>query len=297
MGSGAVFRPALKAAGLAVLVLLGLLVAGKGSAQPASTRPKVIEALDNVRNLTRPQQDGYATIWEGDKYVQCHALSDQSLSCEAAGAVMQPSLAGLLSPERKRRLTSLGWRLDQSFGAYTQIFPPAVGLDKVADSILASLSQGYDADLTFLEVQTRWVGHQACPPRRGPGQVLAGIVDDSPMAAPTAVQGCAYKPPATATASASGASAPGATAPGTNSVRSSPPPDSGAAAPTMVVVETAAADPEVQEVVTVDEETPREPRARRARRPRASSGRREPRERRSTGKRSSRGGGHSAHHK
>jgi hypothetical protein len=292
MGSGAVFRPTLKAAGLAVVVLLGLLVAGKGSAQPASTRPKVIEALDNVRNLTRPQQDGYATIWEGDKYVQCHALSDQSLSCEAAGAVMQPSLAGLLSPERKRRLTSLGWRLDPSFGAYTQIFPPAVGLDKVADSILASLSQGYDADLTFLEVQTRWVGHQACPPRRGLGQNLAGIVDDSPTMAPTAVHGCAYKPSATSTASASGPSASQA-----NGLGSSAPPDSGASAPTMVVVETATADPVAPEVVTVDQEAPREPRARRERRPRMSSGRREARERGSRGKRSSRGGGHGSHHK
>jgi hypothetical protein len=292
MGSRAILGPALKAAGLAVLVVLALIPAGKAWAEPASTAPKVIEALDNVRNLTRPQQDGYATIWEGDKYVQCHALSDQSLSCEAAGALMQPALEGLLSPERKRRLTALGWRLDPSFGAYTQIFPPGVALDKVADRILASLSQGYDADLTFLEVQTRWVGHQACPPRRGLGQNLAGIVDDSPTMAPTAVHGCAYKPSATSTASASGPSASQANGPGSSS-----PPDSGASAPTVVVVETEAVDPAAPEVVTVDQEAPREPRARRERRPRMRSGRREIRERGSRGKRSSRGGGHGSHHK
>ena len=324
MRVGVVLKRTLRAVRLAVLVVFGLITAGKGSAEPSSAKPRIVEALDGIRNVSRPRQDGYSTVWEGDKYVQCHVLSDQSLSCEAAGAMMQPSLEGVLTPGRKQRLTSLGWRLDPSFGGYTQIFPPSLSLDKAADRILAALHQGYDADLTFVDVQTRWVGHQACPPRRAPGQNLAGLVDDSPTMAATAVQGCAYSRSSTttSTASAAGAVVPGAGVSGVgdaggiklspgrswaNRVWSSPAADSGASAPTVVMVETAAADPVVDEVETVDSEALREPRARRPCRPRTRSGQREPRERQeprerresrgSKGERASHGGGHGGRHK
>lgn len=277
MRSGAVLRRALKAARLTVFVVLGLIVAGKSSAEPSSATPKVIEALDNIRNLSRPGQDGYAAIWQGDKYIQCHALSDQSLSCEAAGAMTQPSLDRVLTPDRKQRLAGLGWRLDPSFGAYTQVFAPTLGLDKAADRILASLSQGYDADLTSIEVQIRWVAHQACPPRRGPGQNLAGLVDDDPRMAPTAMHGCVYSAPASVAANP----------PGTAPLLAAGQGSSAASGSEVVVVDVTAPDDAAADTVVL-----REPRARRERHPRSRSGRS-----RSTGTRHSRSGGHSSHRK
>ncbi len=281
MRPGAGVRTASKAMRLAVLVVLGLIVAGPGLAEPSATTTWVIEGLDNIRNLTRPRQDGYTAIWDGDKFVQCHAHSDQSLSCEAAGATMQPSLARVLTPDRKQRLTSLGWRLDPSFGAYTKTFAPTVSLDQVADRILTVLSQAYDADLTRLYVQTRWVAHQTCPPRHGPGQNRAGMIDDDPMMAQTAVHGCAYSAPANVAANGSGGInllAGSQAASASSAYYASPP-----AAPDLVATDVVADDPAPV----------REPRARRARRPRTSSGHRA-----STGKRRSRsGGGHSSHHK
>lgn len=165
MQAGSVLKTALKALGLAVLVVLGLIVAGKASAEPLSAKPKVIEALDHVRNLARPRQDIYATIWEGDKFVQCHAPSDQGLSCETASPTLQPALEGVLTPDRRKRLAALGWRLEPSFGAYSQSFPSSLSLEQIADRILAALNQGYDADLTFVEVETH--GSRTRPVRRG----------------------------------------------------------------------------------------------------------------------------------
>jgi hypothetical protein len=262
--------------------MLGLIVPGTGSAEPTSATPRVIEALDNIRNLTRPRQDGYTTVWEGEKFVQCHALSDQSLSCEAAGATMQPPLARVLTPDRKQRLTSLGWRLDPSFGAYTQTFPATLSLDQAADRLLAVLSQAYGADLTRIDVQTRWVTRQACPPRRGPNQHLAGMVDDDPMMAQTAVKGCAYTAAAAPAANSAGGINLSAGSQGTNPYDAGFPVASDAATTEVVVVD----DPG-----GADQGVLREPRVRRPRRPRAGSGHREPRARRS------RSGGHSSHRK
>jgi hypothetical protein len=270
-----------------VWVALGVVVAGKASAEPSSATPKVIEALDGVRNLTRPKQDGYTTVWDGDKYVQCHALSDQSLSCEAAGALMQPSLERVLTSERKQRLASLGWRLDPSFGVYTQVFAPSLTLDQSADRILSVLSQAYGADLTRIEVQTRWVAHQACPPRRGPGQTLAGLVDDDPSLAPTAVHGCAYSPPANLAAKAPGASVSGASDPATGALMMGAF-LAGAAATSDPLAGGSVAGPPV----VVDPVALYGPRERRGRRPRTSSGRRS-----SSGTRHSRSGSHSSHRK
>src|SRR5262249_9456842 len=43
-------------------------------------------------------------------------------------------------------------------------------------------------------IKTDWIRSQPCPPRNGPSQNLAGVINDSPKMAATAVYGCAYKP-------------------------------------------------------------------------------------------------------
>jgi len=100
----------------------------------------------------------------------------------------------MLVAERVTRLAALGWRLDPSFGNYVQIFPPDLPASQITDKILQLLAEGYDVDLTHLEVQTTWVASEPCPPRNGPSQNLAGIVSNAPSMAATAVHACAYKP-------------------------------------------------------------------------------------------------------
>jgi hypothetical protein len=162
---------------------------------PPAARARAAAALQNILDLERPGQDGYATVWDGNKYVQCARTPDRRLRCEAAGMVMQPSLADVLTPERAARLTALGWALDPSFGSYVRAFPRGAATDEVADAVLQVLSEAYDADLTRIDFQTAWVAHQPCPPRNGPRQNDAGMVDDAPSMAATAVRACAYRPP------------------------------------------------------------------------------------------------------
>jgi hypothetical protein len=163
-----------------------------GSSQASQSR--IEAALTNIMTLQRPGQDGLATIWDGNKYVQCRWMPERALRCEAAGALMQPSLGRVLGPERIARLATLGWHLDPSFGNYVQTFPAGLPAGQVADRILQALKEGYDADLADLEVQSDWIKSSPCPPRNGPGQNLAGMINDSPAMAATAVRGCAYRP-------------------------------------------------------------------------------------------------------
>jgi hypothetical protein len=107
---------------------------------------------------------------------------------------MQPSLAHVLTPERITRLAALGWSPDPSFGNYVRTFPPAATMGQVAEQLLQALADGYDADLTNLETSTDWVTDEPCPPRNGPSQNLAGVIDDAPSMAATAVHDCAYVP-------------------------------------------------------------------------------------------------------
>jgi hypothetical protein len=182
--------------GLQVAVALTLFApSAVAFAQPTQTNKARVEAtLQNILNLDRPDQDGYATIWDGNKYVQCKRLPDRGLRCEAAGTLMQPSLERVLTPERAAQLSALGWRLDPSFGNYVQTFPAGIPTAAVAEKILQALATAYDADTANLEVQSRWVKSELCPPRNGPTQNLAGIVNDAPAMAATAVYACAYKP-------------------------------------------------------------------------------------------------------
>jgi hypothetical protein len=162
---------------------------------PSSTsKPRIEVALQNILTLDRPGQDGFATIWDGNKYVQCGRLPDRGLRCEAAGSLMQSSLERVLVPDRLSRLGALGWRLDPSFGNYVQIFPAGVAPSLVADRILQVLAEAYDADVNNLEVESTWVARELCPPRNGPSQNLAGIVNDARSMAATAVHACSYTP-------------------------------------------------------------------------------------------------------
>jgi hypothetical protein len=163
-------------------------------AQPTQTGKARVEAsLQNILNLDRSGQDGYATVWDGNKYVQCKRLPDRGLRCEAAGSLLQPSLERILTPERVAQLAALGWRLDPSFGNYVQTFPAGITTGVVAEKILQALATAYDADIANLEVQSRWVKSELCPPRNGPTQNLAGMVNDAPSMAATAIYACAYK--------------------------------------------------------------------------------------------------------
>jgi len=51
MQTGAILKTALKAARLVVLVVLGLVIGAKASAEPRAATPKVIEVLDNYKTV------------------------------------------------------------------------------------------------------------------------------------------------------------------------------------------------------------------------------------------------------
>jgi hypothetical protein len=184
------YRTAFYAAATAVFIS----TAGAFAASPQTSQSRVEAALENITNLSRPGQDGYATVWDGNRYVQCRRLADRSLRCEAAGTLMQSSLEHVLTPEHVARLTALGWRLDPSFGNYVQTFPADTALSVVADQILRVLRDAYDSDIAAIEIQSTWVRSEPCPPRNGPSQNLAGIVSNAPAMASTAVHACGYKP-------------------------------------------------------------------------------------------------------
>ena len=92
------------------------------------------------------------------------------------------------------KIGALGWKLDPSFGNYVQDFSKDVPPAEVAERILQVLADGYAADLAQLSVQTAWVANEACPPRNGPSQNLAGMVNNAPAMAATAIHACAFAP-------------------------------------------------------------------------------------------------------
>lgn len=176
-------------------VLMTVLVATLAAPALAETgADKVEAAITTIRVLDRPGRDNLATVWDGNKYIQCRRMSDRSLRCEAAGALMQVSLERVLTPERIGRLAAMGWMLDRSFGNYVQTFGPDAAAKDIADKILAALSQAYDADTQNLDVETKSIAKELCPPRNGPSQNLAGVINDAPAMAATAVHACAYRP-------------------------------------------------------------------------------------------------------
>ena len=77
-----------------------------------------------------------------------------------------------------------------------QTFPADAASSLVADKILQTLGEAYEADVADIEVQSTWIPSEPCPPRNGPCQNLAGIVNNAPSMAATAVYARAYKPKA-----------------------------------------------------------------------------------------------------
>ena len=176
------------------LVRLATLIVGMATICAHAQTPvtRIDDALQNITVLQRTGKVGYATIWDGNKYVQCRRQPDNGMRCEAAGATMQTSLRHVLTGERLGRIAALGWVPDASFGNYVQTFPSNTPTARIADHIVRILAEGYDANLSDLEIQTTWVANVPCPPRNGPSQNLAGSVNDAASMRPAAVLGCSY---------------------------------------------------------------------------------------------------------
>jgi hypothetical protein len=161
-------------------------------AQPSTV--KVEEAIAWVRAEDRPGRIGLATIWDGNKFVQCRGIKGGDLRCEAAGALMQPSLSRVLTPERIGRLAAMGWKLDPSFGNYVRIFKPDAPNEDVAGQLLAALQQGYDANPQDLDFQRQSYADVLCPPRNVISQSHAGAINPRPRSRSAVSQACAYRP-------------------------------------------------------------------------------------------------------
>jgi len=169
---------------------------GAAAERTARVVARIDIALQSITTTVRPGRVGYATVWDGNKYVQCRRQSDRSMRCEAAGATMQPSLRAELTGARLDRLAALGWTLDPSFGNYVHVFPADTATADIAAQIVRALADGYGAEPGDLEQATAWIVDVPCPPRNGPSQSLAGLVNDAPTMRP--LRACSYTPGAAA---------------------------------------------------------------------------------------------------
>lgn len=176
----------------AVAALIALTSLEGSEARAQSPNAKIDAALQNITNLVQPGRVGYATIWDGNKYIQCRRAAERVMRCEAAGSILQPSLKSVLTIGPLSQLAALGWTIDPNFGNYVHTFPAEMPTARIADHILQTLIRAYDADTSGLEFQTRWVADVPCPPRNGPGQNLAGIVNDARSMLATALLACSY---------------------------------------------------------------------------------------------------------
>jgi hypothetical protein len=174
---------------LALLAWAGLIFVGDPAHAASDT---VAEALDNITQLVRPGEAGYATISDGNKFVQCRRWQAGTMRCEAAGSLMQPSLKGVLTPERLERLGKEGWSLDPAFGHYVQVFPASLTPSEIAEKLRTALMTGYEAEPSRLHVQTQWVADVDCPPRIDATQTMAGSVSNSPSLKSVTHRICAY---------------------------------------------------------------------------------------------------------
>jgi hypothetical protein len=175
------------------LVAAVATMAGTAALAQAS---KAETAIDLIRTLNRPGQINLATIWDGNKYVQCRPMKNRAIRCEAAGTLMQPSLEHVLTPDRIARFTAKGWVRDPAFGNYVRSFPPDTPARIIANEIRAILALVYSADITDLMVETHSVADEPCPPRNGWTQNLAGMINDAAAMKGVLIHACSYRPEA-----------------------------------------------------------------------------------------------------
>lgn len=177
--------------GLGILLTLSVSCA---AAERDGKSDRAIEridgALDTITKTVRPGRVGYATVYDGSKYIQCRRLPDNAMRCEAAGSVMQPSLGAVLTRERTDALATLGWRLNPAFGNYVRIFPTDVPTKEIAAQIVRTLDEVYGSNPTDLERATAFVEDLPCPPRNARAQSLGGLVNDDPSM--RRIRTCAY---------------------------------------------------------------------------------------------------------
>ena len=170
------------AAAIALLITLGV-TAAPGHAEEAAV-DRIDAALQNITSIVRAKKVGYATIWDGNKYIQCRRLPSREMRCEAAGPTLQPTLKHILTIERQNRLAAQGWTIDPAFGNYAKGFPADMPTGQISADILRTLTDAYDINLQDLELKTDWVVDIPCPPRNGPSQNLAGMVSGAPSMPP-----------------------------------------------------------------------------------------------------------------
>jgi hypothetical protein len=170
------------------------VLAGFAAGPARGQEDKIEAAINLIRILDRPGHINLATVFDGNKYVQCRTMDDRSLRCEAAGTMMQPSLGHVLTPDRVSRLLQQGWLLDPNFGNYVRTFAPEASADIVAHEVLGILTTAYDADPKFIETETHSVANEPCPTRNGATQNLAGAISDAHSLARFALRACAYTP-------------------------------------------------------------------------------------------------------
>lgn len=136
------------------LALAGLCAATDVNAEQSATS-RIDEALKNITASVRlAKVVGCATVWDGNKYVQCRRLHDCALTLRGRRLSMKHSFKSVLNGERLARLAALGWVLDTSFGNHVRMFPADTTTAHAAECILQTLTEVYGADLTNLETAT-----------------------------------------------------------------------------------------------------------------------------------------------
>jgi hypothetical protein len=175
-------------------VAVFVILAAFGAPPARGQENKIESAINLIKILDRPGHINLATVWDGNKYVQCRTMDDRSLRCESAGTIMQPSLEHVLTPERMSLLLQQGWLLDPNFGNYVRTFAPETSAHIVAHEVFSILTTAYDADPKLIEIEMFSVANEPCPTRNGATQNLAGAISDAHSLARFALHACAYTP-------------------------------------------------------------------------------------------------------
>jgi hypothetical protein len=181
------------------VLLTGLFLLGAAGARaegewPQEKRALVEAAVANMMSLDRPGQVGLATVFDGNKFVQCRRADDRSIRCEAAGTLMQPSLNYTLTGAKIEALEAFGWTNDPSFGNWIQTFPADATPQRIANEIETALADVYDADPKTTEAHTDWLVKQECLPRVFERLDRAGSVNVDGRSEAHTIRACAYKP-------------------------------------------------------------------------------------------------------